>query len=55
MTVAEAIEIVRSAARPGFHGDLTIRIVAGGVAAVDVKQVLKSEMDLKQFMEKKSA
>ena len=38
MTAEKAVEIVKSALRPEFFGDVTVRIKGGGVSAVDVRQ-----------------
>lgn len=40
MTPERAVEIAtaKGAFRPDFYGEVTIRIKAGGISAVDVKQ-----------------
>ena len=38
VTVADALSLIERVARPGFYGDLTIRVKNGGVTAVDVRQ-----------------
>jgi hypothetical protein len=38
VTPDKAVEIVKATMRPDFYGDVTVRIKAGGVTAVDVRQ-----------------
>lgn len=48
MTIADACEILKLATRPEFYGDVTVRIKAGGVSAVDVRQTFTEKLVAQQ-------